>query len=100
MMGPGPGYAAWERAFEAGGPPRGRLATGDRLALDGIRFRILWPDPGRVPEQPADGGTAINNVSIVLLGEVGAQRFLLTGDVEQGVDPELVGRGLPPLDLL
>jgi competence protein ComEC len=39
-------------------------------------------------------------VSIVLLGSVGSQRFLLTGDIEEGVDPVLVARGLPHIDVL
>ncbi|HET7180791.1 MAG TPA: ComEC/Rec2 family competence protein, partial [Candidatus Limnocylindrales bacterium] len=100
MIGPGPGYDAWAAIFAGGGPPRGRLSTGDRLTLDSIRFRVLWPDADRVPLHPPDGGTSINNVSIVLLGEAGGQRFLLAGDVEEGVDPELLKRGLPTLDLL
>jgi competence protein ComEC len=100
MLGPGPGYEAWSEVLAKGGPTRGRLQTGDRLALDSIRFRVLWPDPNRVPERPPDGGTSINNVSIVLLGEVGPQRFLLMGDVEEGVDPELLARGIPSVDLL
>jgi competence protein ComEC len=100
MLGPGPGYRAWAEALAAGRTARGRLSTGDRLALDAIRFRVLWPDSGRVPDEPADTGTAINNVSIVLLGEVGPHRFLLAGDIEDGVDPELVERGLPQVDLL
>ncbi len=53
-----------------------------------------------MPIQPADGGTAINNVSIVLLGEVGRERFLLAGDIEEQIDPILVGRGLPRVDFL
>ncbi len=53
-----------------------------------------------MPREPADGGTAINNVSIVLLGEVGRQRFLLAGDIEEGIDPLLLARGLPRVDLL
>jgi competence protein ComEC len=100
MRGPGPGYQAWVAAFAQGGPPRGRLSTGDRLRLDGIAFHVLWPDANRVPDLPADGGTAINNVSIVLLGDVGQQRFLLAGDIEEGVDPVLLQRGLPRVDLL
>ncbi len=54
-----------------------RPAIGWRSTRSG--FRVLWPDPNRVPERPPDGGTSINNVSIVLLGEVGAHRFLLAG---------------------
>lgn len=100
MIGPGPGYDAWTAVFAGGGPPRGRLAAGDRLTLDSIRLRVLWPDANRVPERAPNSGTAINNVSIVLLGEVGGQRFLLAGDVEEGVDPELLARGMPPVDLL
>jgi len=100
MLGPGPGYDAWASVLADGGPPRGRLSTGDQLTLDTIRFRVLWPDASRVPEQPSDTGTGINNVSIVLLGEVAGRRFLLAGDIEEGVDPELLARGLPPVDLL
>ena len=100
MVGPSPGYRAWATTLATGGPPHGRLSTGDRLRLDGISFRVLWPDPNRVPERPADGGTAINNVSIVLLGEISEHRFLLAGDIEEGIDPELVRRGLPQVDLL
>ncbi len=100
MIGPGPGYRAWEAALDRLGLRPGRLSTGDRFSLDEIRFRVLWPDPGAVPREPADGGTAINNVSIVLLGEVGRERFLLAGDIEEEIDPILVGRGLPRVDLL
>jgi competence protein ComEC len=100
MIGPGPGYRAWEAALERLHLQPARLATGDRFSVDQVRFRVLWPDPGAVPRQPADGGTAINNVSIVLLGEVGRERFLLAGDIEEGIDPILVARGLPRVDLL
>ena len=100
MAGPGPGYAALEAALAARSQRSGRLATGDRFALDNVRFEVLWPDRTAVPPQPPDTGTGINNVSIVLLGSFGSQRFLLTGDIEEGIDPILVARGLPRIDLL
>ena len=100
MNGPGPGYAAWRAAIARLGRAIGTLAAGDRLRIDGIRLRVLWPIRGDVPLEPADGGTAINNVSIVLLGDVAGRRFLLAGDVEEGVDPSLIAEGLPHLDLL
>lgn len=100
MIGPGPGYRAWAAALERLRLRPGRLASGDRFGLDQIRFRVLWPDPGGVSREPADGGTGINNVSIVLLGEVGRQRFLLAGDIEEAIDPVLLARGLPRVDLL
>jgi competence protein ComEC len=101
MRGPGPGYVAWNTALDrVGAPARGRLETGDRLAVDDLRFDVLWPDPGRVPSEPTDNGRGINDVSIVLLGEVDGRRVLLTGDVEDDVDPLLAARGLPPVDFL
>ncbi|HET7703487.1 MAG TPA: ComEC/Rec2 family competence protein, partial [Candidatus Limnocylindrales bacterium] len=101
MRGSGPGYAAFARDLQAGrAPPIAGLATGGRIAIDEIVLRVLWPDPGRVPREPPDTGRAINDASIVLLGEVAGRRFLLTGDVEDDVDPILAARGLPPVDVL
>jgi competence protein ComEC len=101
MRGPGPGFGAFAHALaRPSAPPDGILSTGARITLDDIRFRVLWPDPGRVPREPPDAGRGINDVSIVLLGEVAGRRFLLTGDVEDDVDPLLAQRGLPPIDIL
>ena len=99
--GPGPGYAAWlDRLARPGAPERHSLTAGDRLSVDEIAMTVLWPIPGKAPLEPPDAGTGINNVSIVLLGSVGARRFLLAGDVEQDIDPSLLKAGLPRLDLL
>jgi len=100
MRGPGPGYSAWSARLAARGIGTALLATGDQLTLDDIRLEVLWPDPGAVPAEPPDTGTGINNVSIVLLGEVGERRFLLAGDIEEGIDPILLQRGLPAVDFL
>ncbi len=101
MHGPGAGYAAWlSRLAAAGAPMRLGLAAGDRLAVDEIDLRVLWPIRGRVPVTPPDGGTGINNVSVVLLGAAGDSRFLLAGDVEEAIDPSLLADRLPRLDLL
>jgi competence protein ComEC len=100
MFGPGPGYAALNAALGANGIGRGILVTGDRLAVDDIELEVLWPDAGSVPELPPDGGTGINNVSIVFLGEVAGHRFLLTGDIEEEIDPTLLARGLPEVEVL
>jgi competence protein ComEC len=101
MRGPGPGYRAFARDLASGhAPPRALLATGARIAVDDIRFRVLWPDSGHVPREPPDAGRGINDVSVVLLGEVAGRRFLLTGDVEDDVDPLLASRGIPPVDIL
>jgi competence protein ComEC len=101
MRGPGPGYAAWlDRVGDPGERPRLSIAAGDRLAVDEIDLRVLWPIRGQVPLEPPDTGTGINNVSVVLLGTVGYRRFLLAGDVEQEVDPRLLAEGLPTVDFL
>ncbi|MEO8463549.1 MAG: ComEC/Rec2 family competence protein, partial [Chloroflexota bacterium] len=100
MFGPGPGYAALNAELATIGIARGSLSTGNRFAIDEFRFRVLWPDPGTVPERPPDNGTGINNVSIVLLGEVNGHRLLLAGDIEEQIDPQLLARGLPTVDFL
>jgi competence protein ComEC len=101
MRGPGPGYAAWlDRLGRPGAPARLAIAAGDRLSVDEIAMRVLWPIRGQVPAEPPDTGSGINNVSVVLLGVIGQRRFLLAGDVEQDVDPSLLTEGLPRVDLL
>jgi len=100
MTGPGPGYRAWTEALAARDVATGRLSTGDSFKLDDVDFQVLWPDPGSVPRAPPNTGTGINNVSIVLLGAFGRERFLLAGDIEEGIDPILLARGLPRVDLL
>ena len=56
---------------------------------------VLWPIAGKILLEPLTG-TGSNNVSIVLLGSVGARRFLLAGDVEEAIDPSLpTATGLP-----
>jgi competence protein ComEC len=101
MRGPGPGYAAWlERLARPNAPPHLAIAAGDHLTVDEIAMRVLWPIRGEVPSEPPDNGTGINNVSVVLLGTVGEQRFLLAGDVEEEIDPRLLSERLPRLDFL
>ncbi|MBM4408491.1 MAG: MBL fold metallo-hydrolase, partial [Chloroflexi bacterium] len=100
MRGAGPGYAAWSLALAMHGVPRGRLATGDALMVDGVRFTVLWPDRDAVPAEPPDDGTGVNNVSVVLLGQIGRQHVLLTGDLEEEIEPVLLERGLPRTEVL
>jgi competence protein ComEC len=100
MTGPGPAYAAWREGTARYGVAVGLLGTGDTIAIDAVTMRVLWPDHGTVPAESADTGSAINDTSIVLLGEAGPASFLLTGDAEETVDPLLVARGLPRVDLL
>jgi competence protein ComEC len=93
MIGLGPGDAAFRRRLAELGRQTTVLAAGDRLSLDGIELDVLWPLPGGVPLHPKDGGTDVNNVSIVLAMQFGERRFLLSGDIEQQIDPQLLAHG-------
>jgi competence protein ComEC len=99
-----PAYLAWLNALAAHGLPPQRLKTGDSLRLDDATIRVLWPDDGRTRAPGLDPAAAdnrkANDASIVLLGEFEGHRFLLTGDAEDDVDPVLVARGLPRVDML
>jgi competence protein ComEC len=94
MIGPGPGDQAYRRRLAELGRESRVVAAGDRLWLDGIELDVEWPRRGEVPLRPKDGGTAINNVSIVLELRFGARRMLFTGDVEQQIDPYLLAQGI------
>ena len=52
--GPGPGYAAWiERLSHPGSPERRSLAAGDRLSVDDIAMKVLWPIARQGPARTA-----------------------------------------------
>ena len=99
-----PAYRAWKSALAVRGLQAQRLATGEVLRLDDATLSVLWPDDG--PTRPgyldtnATDNRKTNDASIVLLGEYEGRRFLLTGDAEEDVDPILVSRGLPAVDML
>jgi competence protein ComEC len=98
MHGQSPGWDAWDQGLRHG-PPRATLAVGARLRLDEVTLTVLWPETG-VPVEPASTGRGTNDTSIILLGEANGRRFLLTGDAEDDVDPRLIARGLPRIDVL
>ncbi|MBA2488379.1 MAG: MBL fold metallo-hydrolase [Chloroflexi bacterium] len=103
MIGSGPGDREFRAVTARLAPQRVVLAAGDRLRLDGAAITILWPRPGEVPVRPPDGGTSVNNVSIVMDIRYGARRLLLAGDMEEEVDPALVAGGAlgdMPVDVL
>jgi len=103
MVGAGPGDRAFRQALARSSTRRVLLAAGDSLSLDGVAVRVLWPRAGEVPLHPPDEGRSINNVSVVLDIRYGQRRMLLTGDMEQDIDPHLLRDGLAtsgPLDVL
>jgi len=99
-----PSYRAWKTALAARGVSLQRLSTGRTLALDDAVLRVLWPDDGSKRSEYLDATATenrkTNDASIVLLGEYENRLFLLTGDIEDDVDPVLMSRGLPAVDVL
>jgi competence protein ComEC len=99
-----PAYRAWQAALASRGLKSERLSTGETLRLDDADLPVLWPDDGRTRSPLLDPNAAdnrkTNDASIVLLGEYEGRRFLLTGDAEDDVDPILLSRGLPTVDML
>jgi competence protein ComEC len=94
MLGNGPGDAAYRRELARRGVRSAVLARGDRLDVDGIRLDVLWPPRGTLPERAPSSGRTINDSSLVLDVRFGQRRFLLTGDVEDDVDPKLLAAGI------
>jgi hypothetical protein len=96
--------SAWKASLAVAGVSSGRLAAGAELRLDDASLKVLWPDDGtRRPaglDPAATDNRKTNDSSIVLLGDYEGRRFLLTGDMEDDVDPLLLARGLPAIDLL
>jgi competence protein ComEC len=94
MLGSGPGDAAFRSWLAATHVLTRRLAAGDRLELDDIGMNVLWPIRGTVPVRSPSIGRAVNDTSIVLDVRYGERRMLLTGDIEDDVDPTLLGHGI------
>ena len=101
MAGTGPSYTAWlDRVGPGSGRRRASIGAGDRLSVDEVRLLVLWPRRGAVPVEAPASGSEINNLSVVLLATIGERRFLLSGDIEEEIDAELLAGGVPRLDLL
>ncbi len=109
VPGTGPGYVALEAELHHLGRSVDHLFAGDHLLLDGARIDVWWPRREDIETARSTGelatsdGTVLNNTSIVLDVRYGARRLLLTGDAEEGVDPQLLGAGLadgPRVDVL
>ena len=99
-----PAYRAWGAALSAHGLLPERLRTGETVRLDDATLHVLWPDDGTTRSAALDPAATnnrqTNDASVVLLGEFEDRRFLLTGDAEDDVDPVLLSRGLPTVDML
>jgi len=67
-----------------------RMVQGHAFMLGSARVEVLWPPLERLPASAPSSGRAINDTSIVLAVSVGRQRVLLTGDLEEDRDADLL----------
>jgi competence protein ComEC len=67
-----------------------RLVQGDAVALGAARVDVLWPTRAAIPGHELSDGRAINDTSIVLSVALGQQRVLLTGDLEDDRDADIL----------
>lgn len=77
------------------GTVRRRLAAGDRIWLGAVPFTVLNPPTPPLTGSPRGPASDENNNSLVLRLEWGLASFLLTGDVEQEGEAELLARRRP-----
>lgn len=99
LLGNGPGWEAWSARMTTQGIRQETIGTGDTIRVDDVALHALWPDAGTVSGRATDDGRAVNDTSLVLLGNADGMRFLLAGDAEDAVDPILIARGLPRVAL-
>ena len=64
------------------------------------RLTVLWPDKEALTRAPEDGGSALNNRSIVLRLDIPGFSALFTGDIEADIDRTIAARITTPVDLL
>jgi competence protein ComEC len=80
-------WQAWDRTLAERGIPRTTAAIGQRISLgDGVTIEVLNPSGA------ADWQTSLNDRSIVLKVTVGKVSFLLTGDVEEAAETDMITR--------
>ncbi len=90
MNSEGAGVLELRAAAERRGIRRMRLLQGDSFALGEARVDVLWPPEHTIPDRIITDGRAINGTSIVLAVSLGRQRILLTGDLEDDHDADLL----------
>ena len=68
--------------------------------LADAHLAVLWPDREALERAPEDGGSALNNRSIVLRLDIPGFSALFTGDIEADLDRRIAARIETPIDLL
>jgi competence protein ComEC len=100
VRGGGPASRSWNDILQAGGIQYFTVSTGSRFMLADAQCSVLWPDKVALQRAPQDGGSALNNRSIVLRLDIQGFSALFTGDIESDVDRVVASRITRPVDLL
>lgn len=98
--GGGPASASWRDLLLNRQVAFHTVTTGTAFMLGSARLEVLWPDQAALKYEPADGGSALNNRSIVLRLDVSGFSALFTGDIESNVDALIARRLEGPVDML
>jgi len=98
--GGGPASASWSELLLNRQVTYHTVTTGTAFMLGSARLEVLWPDQAALKYEPADGGSALNNRSIVLRLDVSGFSALFTGDIESNVDALIARRLKGPVDML
>lgn len=98
--GGGPASASWRDLLLNRQVAYHTVTTGTAFMLGSARLEVLWPDQAALKYEPADGGSALNNRSIVLRLDVSGFSALFTGDIESNVDALIARRLEGPVDML
>jgi len=98
--GGGPASTSWSELLLNRRMTYHTVTTGSAFMLGAARLEVLWPDQAALRYEPTDGGSALNNRSIVLRLDVNGFSALFTGDIESDVDALVARRLDGPIDLL
>ena len=100
VRGGGPASRSWNEILQSRGAEYHSVATGSRFMLADAHLDVLWPDREALDRAPEDGGSALNNRSIVLRLDIPGFSALFTGDIEADLDRRIAARITTPIDLL
>ena len=100
VRGGGPASRSWTEILESRGADYHSVTSGSSFMLADARLAVLWPDRESLERVPEDGGSALNNRSIVLRLDIPGFSALFTGDIEADLDRRIAAMITTPIDLL
>ena len=100
VRGGGPASRSWNEILESRGADYHSVTSGSSFMLADARLAVLWPDRESLERVPEDGGSALNNRSIVLRLDIPGFSALFTGDIEADLDRRIAAMITTPIDLL